>query len=332
MYSNSYTPWQIPSDTTPRDEELIAFLIRFAVLAPSSHNTQPWRFRVQNDTLELYTDPDRKLGVADPQDRELYMSIGAALENISRAAESIQRAIKIEYVLAGDLVARIVFVGSAGSRADYREAMIQRRSTRLPFSLEPLPEDLVKTLSSIGRGGTKTLVFEKRAEIESIARISSEASGRALSNPVFRHELVKWVRNNWTRQPDGMPGFTQGIPGPVSLLAPLIMRLVDVGPDQAKKDYELLAASPCLVVLTAKRDELRGWIDAGRTYQAVCLLAQSNGFQTSSLASAIEDEAAVKGLYKKLSLTDRPVAILRVGKASRLARHSPRRSADSVSR
>ena len=42
------------------------FLITAAARAPSVHNTQPWRFRVGPDVVELWTDPEPpRLGVMD---------------------------------------------------------------------------------------------------------------------------------------------------------------------------------------------------------------------------------------------------------------------------
>jgi nitroreductase len=47
--------------------------VKYAVLAPSSHNTQPWLFRVAPGDSELYADRSRGLPVVDPRDRELVM-------------------------------------------------------------------------------------------------------------------------------------------------------------------------------------------------------------------------------------------------------------------
>ncbi|HET8797964.1 MAG TPA: nitroreductase, partial [Thermoanaerobaculia bacterium] len=62
------------------------FLLRYAVLAPSGHNTQPWAFRAAGETVEVFADYSRRLPVADPHDRELMISIGAAIANLRIAA------------------------------------------------------------------------------------------------------------------------------------------------------------------------------------------------------------------------------------------------------
>src|SRR5271154_3350517 len=50
-----------------------------ATLAPSIHNTQPWRFVVDSARLDLYADPSRRVPAIDPTGRQLAISCGAAL-------------------------------------------------------------------------------------------------------------------------------------------------------------------------------------------------------------------------------------------------------------
>src|SRR5215472_15330294 len=63
-------------------------LIAVATRAPSVHNTQPWRFRVSPEVVELWTDPRRKLR-ADPSGREMLISCGAALFGLRLAIRSL---------------------------------------------------------------------------------------------------------------------------------------------------------------------------------------------------------------------------------------------------
>ena len=83
------TPWQIDEadfyEIENREEQL-RFLLRYAVLAPSSHNAQPWSFRITADGIEVFADFERRLPIADPGDRELLMSTGAAITNFRVAA------------------------------------------------------------------------------------------------------------------------------------------------------------------------------------------------------------------------------------------------------
>ena len=63
-------------------------LLAAAARAPSGDNTQPWRFTLGEDDIGLYADRSRWLRVADPDRRELHISLGCALENLLIAARA----------------------------------------------------------------------------------------------------------------------------------------------------------------------------------------------------------------------------------------------------
>src|SRR6056297_3363168 len=73
-----------PANGSEKDQ--LRFLLGYAIQAPSGHNSQPWLFRLRDDAVELYADRRRALPVVDPQDRELTMSCGAALDHLAVAA------------------------------------------------------------------------------------------------------------------------------------------------------------------------------------------------------------------------------------------------------
>ena len=99
-YDPKVTPWQINEQDFPRDEdstEKSKFLLRYAILAPSSHNTQPWKFSIGEDEIRIFVDKTRWLKVADSDQRELHVSIGCALENLLIAAEHFGYALQVTY-------------------------------------------------------------------------------------------------------------------------------------------------------------------------------------------------------------------------------------------
>ena len=58
------------------------FMVEYAIKAPSGHNTQPWLFRINENSIEIYPNFDRALPVVDFDNRELFISLGCALENL----------------------------------------------------------------------------------------------------------------------------------------------------------------------------------------------------------------------------------------------------------
>src|SRR5216683_5000593 len=65
-----------------RRERLLSRFVRQIGMQLIPHNTQPWLFKIEDDTIELYADRACALPVVDPDDRELTISCGAALLNL----------------------------------------------------------------------------------------------------------------------------------------------------------------------------------------------------------------------------------------------------------
>jgi hypothetical protein len=78
-------------------------LISYAVRAPSGHNTQPWQFSVEQDTIRIYPDLSRRLCVVDPEDHALFISLGCALENLVVAAAQQGLVVSIDYFPSDEL-------------------------------------------------------------------------------------------------------------------------------------------------------------------------------------------------------------------------------------
>src|SRR5574341_2278826 len=79
-------------------------LVRYATLAASGHNTQPWKFAVKANVIEIHPDYARRLPVVDPNDRELWISLGCALENLLIAARAAGYAPEVIYPDGADFI------------------------------------------------------------------------------------------------------------------------------------------------------------------------------------------------------------------------------------
>ncbi|MEO8224422.1 MAG: Tat pathway signal protein, partial [Gammaproteobacteria bacterium] len=62
----------LPSDL----KSLMTDLVRYATLAPSTYNSQCWRFRVARDAITILPDPERRSPAVDPDDHHLHVSLG----------------------------------------------------------------------------------------------------------------------------------------------------------------------------------------------------------------------------------------------------------------
>ncbi|MFI5210618.1 MAG: nitroreductase, partial [Gemmatimonadales bacterium] len=152
MRRSDLDPWAEALDTFPLTGEpaaRLAAVVRFAVLAPSSHNSQPWLFRVEGDRLELWADRTRALAVSDPEDRELTISCGCALLNLKIALRSFGQKISSQLLpdaAQPDLLARVRLEGDQEAGPDDRElyhAIPKRRTNRQPFESRGVPEGML---------------------------------------------------------------------------------------------------------------------------------------------------------------------------------------------
>ena len=129
------------------EDGIVRRLIDAAGAAPSIHNTQPWRFRVTGDLIEVHGDPDRMLWVADPLGRALHLSCGAALFNLRLAIRMLDAKPLVwplpdpdrEPTLLASVQLELGRPATSHER-EMSEAIHQRHTSRVPFSERPIPE------------------------------------------------------------------------------------------------------------------------------------------------------------------------------------------------
>src|SRR6266508_712145 len=150
--------WNVSADDFSVDgtsEEKLWFLVRYAVLAPSSHNTQPWKFRIHGNVVELYADLSRALPIVDPNNRELIMSCGAALFHLRAAIRYFGYGCTVERIPDPDdtaLLARVHLGVKCDTNAEdilLFNAIPKRRTNRQAFLPDPVPDALLATLARI---------------------------------------------------------------------------------------------------------------------------------------------------------------------------------------
>ncbi|MDO8592513.1 MAG: hypothetical protein Q7R92_01905 [bacterium] len=157
----NYQAWLVEAADFPKNgafKEKVEFLLRYAILAPSAHNTQPWAFLVRESGVKVYIDKKRRLSHSDPEQRQTYESLGACIENLVIAAEHFGFSAAVEYALANieedsdkKLVANVNLAPSAGSRRqhdDLFDAITKRHSAKLEYVSDKIPESLLSELKT----------------------------------------------------------------------------------------------------------------------------------------------------------------------------------------
>ena len=293
-----FTTWEIPEENFPHNGmpfEKIEFLLKYAILAPSTHNTQPWSFRIIDDVVELHADKTRSLSVIDPNNREMVISCGCALFHLNLAMRYFGYKAE-EKILPDpqnpDFIASIKLNGKHKPTSEEKELFkaIQNRVTnRLPFDETKVEDSLLDYITDIAKKNKSWLHIIKEGEKKNaLSDLISKGDKIQMKDKKFRKELVKWIRSSKSKSRDGIPAYGYGHSDLKSSLRTLVIRTFDVGNGEAAKDHQLAAGSPILVVLGTKTDEIKDWILAGKTLAHILLAASSQNLWASFFGQPVE--------------------------------------------
>jgi len=326
------------TSSTPRpkqDEAALRQAIAYALRAPSSHNTQPWRLRLSADRIELRADESRRLSVVDPGGRELILSCGALLFSLRCALEHGGYDVKLETfpeACEPVLLARIhcqPALATAGE-PELFEAIGRRQTHRGPFLPEPLDERLIESLRTAAQAESVALAtFTDEAARTALAELVAEGDRLQWSNPHFREELAAWMRPNTSTRGDGLAGYTLGLGNVLSRLAPWVVRHLDTGKTQARTDRKLMLDAPLLIVLATGGDERADWLAAGQALQHVLLRAAAQGVSAGFMNQPLQCSSLRPRLDARLGSAGHAQVLMRLGRA-RLGKSSPRRAWSEV--
>ncbi|MEV8510465.1 nitroreductase [Actinoplanes sp. NPDC051475] len=317
-----------------RVAEALEAAARASLHAPSVFNTQPWRWRLCRDRLELYADLNRSLAATDPDRRLLMLSCGAALHHARVALAAAGWAAHVIRLPEGgdaDLLALITVTGTPAADPDAERmaaAIPRRRTDRRAFGEQPVGEDILTGLRRTVEAEGAYLHVVRRDQMPMLATSTGRAADAELHDPAYREELWRW-----THRPkdsgDGVPATT------AVQRAPRRVPVRDYAPDgtaglAAGDGFDLGAAYVVLFGLShLPEDLLRG----GEALSALLLTATADGLATAPLSDTIEVEWPRRLLSDLLAGIGEPYVVIRLGyldSAEELPPAPRRRAADVI--
>lgn len=309
-------------------KEQLTFLLNFAVLAPSTHNTQPWLFRVEADYIDMFVDDTRWLKVADADKRELHVSVGCALENLVIAAEHYGFHPQVTYFpdpTNPNLAARVE-LPQQGAHRPARDttlfnAIRTRHTNHRVYDGAPVSDEQLETLEAcVVEEGLELFLTSDPAGKRRVDTLMMEADARQFADPAWRNELGYWL---------GAGAFGQ--PWLLAKLGQFAVTYLNVGKAAAKKDSDVLLSAPVLGVLASQTDDRTCQLKAGRAFERVFLTAESLGLRLHPMNQVLqipELKQELGNLLPKAETT--PQIAFRLGYAEAEKADSPRRPLEEV--
>ena len=319
----SRSVWGVDVDDFPTDgntEEQATFLLRYAILAPSSHNSQPWTFEVRGDEIRIAADESRWLDAADPDKRELYISVGCAVENCCVAAERFGFDPQVAYhdPESADHVATVTL--GEGEPANPRpaalfDALTTRATSHDVFDTEPLAAGARERLESLVREDDVTCHLVDDPELkDAISELQAEADRRQMDDPEYRAELGHWIGNG-----------ALGSSWLAARVGQLVVTHLDIGNREAAKNSQLVQSAPVVAVLTTAADDPTARVRTGQAFERMALLASTEDVAVHPMSQTLERPEMRERLERRLpDGAGRPQHLVRLGYADGEPEHTPR--------
>jgi nitroreductase len=327
------------SRTGPDLAERAGYLIERAARAPSVHNTQPWRFTVTGQAIELYADASRQL-LEDPAGREMIISCGAALFGLRLAIRSLGYQPEVDLFpdpSQRHLLAR-VRAGRPKPMTPDERAMLQavphRHTHRGAFEPGPLPGGLLAWLQddAIAEGATLAVVGGGPAYQRLTAILAAWSRRRDLypTSPAeirTRAETLRWTREAGSQARDGVPAHA--FPAAAGHEAGHL----------PQRDFDLDRGwgfpssvgppAPVTAVLVAQGEDEQRWLRAGQALQRILLRAASHWVFARLQTQPLQSASVRAQIRSSLRATGSPQLLLELGVA-RTSRPTARRPVDEL--
>lgn len=301
-----------PTQPEGISQQVVTELLDAAVAAPSMHNTQPWRFRITDHTIDVRADPARGLRHGDAGGRAIHIACGAALLNMRLAAAAAGRQPVVQLLPDPDqplLLATVRLAGPYHAQPAERElhaAITRRHTNRGPFSGRLVPPGVLAELTEAADLEGAILHVLDHDETVRVLHVVRDAERDQLADPAYRAELALWAGG--ARDREGIPDSALGPRSPDGL-APVR----DFTPGRSgPPGYAWFEEPPQLAVLSTHSAGTLHWMRAGQALQRVLLTATVRGIAASPLTQPLETRDAWL-VRDPRSGSEQPQMILRIG-------------------
>ena len=298
-------------------------LVRYATLAPSSHNTQCWKFQIQEHSITIEPDLSRRCPVVDPDEHHLYVSLGCATENLAQAAlaNGLQAHARFDAAGAGSIAMDLQATRAWASLL--YQAIPVRQCTRGDYDGGALSAEELTLLEHAGTGdGMRIILLTEPRSMEQVLEYVVAGNTAQLNDAPFVAELKEWIRfsaDEAIRTGDGLYAGASGNPPVPRWLGGLAMRWVLTPKSENDRYARQVRNSAGIAVFASAASDRAHWVEVGRCYERFALQATALGIRNAFLNQPVEVGAIRPQFASMLGLGDqRPDLVVRFGRGPAL--------------
>jgi hypothetical protein len=309
-----------PIDTITNDRALLLReLVRYSTLAPSSHNTQCWKFHVLEHSISIAPDLLRRCPIVDPDDHHMFVSLGCATENLAHAALAQGFQANARFDAAGMGTVEIDLETTKAMASPLFQAIPVRQCTRGDYDGKPISSDELRLLERAGSGdGVRVVLLTERAVMERVLEYVVAGNAAQINDPSFVAELKTWIRfsaDEAERTGDGLFSGTTGSPVLPRWLGSRLMSLYFTPKSESERYARQVRSSAGIAVFASDANDKAHWVEAGRCYERFALQATALGLRNAFLNRPVEGGSIRPQFAAALGLGgQRPDLVVRFGR------------------
>jgi hypothetical protein len=295
-------------------------LVRQAVLAPSSHNTQCWRFHIAERSISIAPDLARRCPAVDPDDHHLFVSLGCATENIVHAALAAGLHAAPQFNPSGDGVIAVSLEATQKRISPLFQAISARQCTRGDYDGQSISPTELRQLEQAGTGnGVSVRLLTARPAIESVLQYVVASNTAQMNDAAFVAELKAWIRfsaDEALSTGDGLFTGASGNPALPRWLGGRMMGLFFTPKSENQRYARQIRNSAGIAVFVSERNDKAHWVEVGRCYERFALQATALGIRNSFLNQPVEVGAMRLQFARWLNVApnQRPDLVARFGR------------------
>ena len=290
-------------------------LAYYARLAPSSHNSQPWRFVIGQAEVDVFADFERWMPATDPDKRELHISLGCAIEALRIAADYAGWGSEVSYfpVAHDESLAARLKIAMAGpkrdaSASDLLPRILSRRTSHAVFDPgKPVSDPDRKRLYACFQVGDVSLHYlHERAGLDALAASGARADQALFARPGYREELGRYVGEarlggSWL----------------ASRLGQMALGHLPLGAQVREHDVKRLASAPLVALLSTRHDTRVDQVQAGEAFLRIALVAEAHDVRVQPVSQLLEVAESRKETAQIFGLGERVAQhLFRLGHAA----------------